>query len=619
MNKRHMLKALMMSIDFTSFFLVFMLAEFFSSEFQRVGYTLNFMLFSLLFCLIKIIVHLASGDYNLLWMYRTKLNYVRFICFTLIANVLMFILIVVLHMFNIRSMDFTCFFTAIFIEFAYIFISRFIVNIILENMAYRAKATTKKRTLVVGAGQAGAMILTEFGLNKESKYNIVGFVDDSMEKVKTYVNNVPVYGPISELNRLIDKLTISEIIIALPSAGKDKIQEIANMINYEKVNVHIVPDRSALLEGSVSKTLRKVSINDLLGRDQVRLDTTGLNSFIGGKRVLVTGGGGSIGSEICRQVLHYNPEALIIFDIYENTTYELYTELVMTYKHLNKALPKVHTIIGSIRDKKRLDEVFSEYRPNIVFHAAAHKHVPLMEDSPKEAIKNNDYGTYNVCEYCDKYDVEKMVMISTDKAVNPTNVMGASKRFAEMIVEAWQRKSKNTNYSMVRFGNVLGSHGSVIPLFEKQIENGGPVTVTHQDINRFFMTIPEACGLVIQSGAYAKGGEKFILDMGKPVKIMDLAKNMIRLSGLVLDRDIKIEVTGLRPGEKLYEELLLDYSKATKTDNDKIFIEKSIHPFEIEKIDEILAHLMEIAENNKEVLAYLKEIEISKKEIKIEE
>lgn len=619
MNKRIYYKLSIILFDFIALYIIYLLSQLITSNISLDGYTVNFMLFCVGFSLLKVISHLVFGNYSLLWMYRTKHNYIQMVVVTTISNLLIFLIIAILNNFGIHTMLYSTFFTSLFIEFFYIFASRFTINLYLENIYHQAKAPeNKKRTMIVGAGQAGSMILTEFGLNKESKYNVVAFLDDSDDKINNKVNNVKVYGPISKINEYIDKLSIEEVIIAVPSAGKQKVQEIVNMIDYKNINVHIVPDRSKLLEGDLSSSLRKVSIDDLLGRDPIQLDTSGLNDFIGGKTILVTGGGGSIGSEICRQVLNYNPECLVIFDIYENTTYELVTELNMHYKKLNKAMPKVIALIGSVRDEARLDEVFNEYRPNIVFHAAAHKHVPLMEDSPKEAIKNNDYGTYKVCKYCDKYNVEKMVLISTDKAVNPTNVMGASKRFAEMIVEAWQKKSTQTNYSMVRFGNVLGSHGSVIPLFERQIQEGGPVTVTHQDINRFFMTIPEACGLVIQSGAYAKGGEKFILDMGKPVKIMDLAKKMIQLSGLVLGSDINIEVTGLRPGEKLYEELLLDYSKASKTENDKIFVEKSIHPFEVEKIDGILEHLLSISDNNKAVLAYLKEIENLKKEIRLE-
>ena len=310
-------------------------------------------------------------------------------------------------------------------------------------------------------------------------------------------------------------------------------------------------------------------------------------------------------------MLDYKPKKLIIFDIYENTTYELKMELDMKY-HDSEYKPDYLCLIGSVRDQSRLEEVFSTYKPNLVFHAAAHKHVPLMEDSPYEAIKNNVKGTYNVAMMADKYGVDKMVLISTDKAVNPTNVMGATKRFCEMVLEAWNAKSEHTAYSMVRFGNVLGSNGSVIPLFRRQIEAGGPVTVTSDKINRFFMTIPEACGLVIQSGAYAAGGEKFILDMGEPVKIIDLAKNMIKLSGLELGKDINIEITGLRPGEKLYEELLLKTANATKTQNDKIYVEKTAHPFDLEQINQIIDKLVSLGHDNKGILNYLKELEIIK-------
>lgn len=578
----------------------------------KVGYEF-YMIISIISSL-KLIANIALKNYNLLWMYSIRKNMVKLICIVLSVNTFFLILSLIPAINEYSHITFNLFMIIVAIEFCYLVISRFAVSVYMNHFYRRNKKNLNNktnRTLIVGAGSAGSMVLNELAGDNRYGYKVVGFVDDSKDKIGTYINNVKVFGPISNLNEIASKLEAEKIVLAIPSAGISKIKEITNSINYKNISVEILPDKSKLLQSNLSSNIRKVEISDLLGRTPIELDKSKLNEFISGKTVLVTGGGGSIGSEICRQVLDYNPKQLIIFDIYENTTYELKMELDIKYRNLNKE-PNYLCLIGSVRDQARLDEVFNKYKPNLVFHAAAHKHVPLMEDSPHEAIKNNVKGTYNVAMMADKYNVEKMVLISTDKAVNPTNVMGATKRFCEMIVEAWDSESKNTRYSMVRFGNVLGSNGSVIPLFRRQIEAGGPLTVTSEKINRFFMTIPEACGLVIQSGAYAKGGEKFILDMGEPVKIIDLAKNMIKLSGLELGKDIDIEITGLRPGEKLYEELLLKTANATKTENDKIYVEYANKPFNLKEIENIIDKLVSLAYQNKEILEYLKELEIIK-------
>lgn len=578
----------------------------------KVGYEF-YMIISIISAL-KLIANIALKNYNLLWMYSIRKNMVKLICIVLSVNTFFLILSLIPAINEYSHITFNLFMIIVAIEFCYLVISRFAVSVYMNRFYRRNKKNLNNktnRTLIVGAGSAGSMVLNELAGDNRYGYKVVGFVDDSKDKIGTYINNVKVFGPISNLNEIASKLEAEKIVLAIPSAGISKIKEITNSINYKNISVEILPDKSKLLQSNLSSNIRKVEIADLLGRTPIELDKSKLNEFISGKTVLVTGGGGSIGSEICRQVLDYNPKQLIIFDIYENTTYELKMELDIKYRNLNKE-PNYLCLIGSVRDQARLDEVFNKYKPNLVFHAAAHKHVPLMEDSPHEAIKNNVKGTYNVAMMADKYKVEKMVLISTDKAVNPTNVMGATKRFCEMIVEAWDSESKNTRYSMVRFGNVLGSNGSVIPLFRRQIEAGGPLTVTSEKINRFFMTIPEACGLVIQSGAYAKGGEKFILDMGEPVKIIDLAKNMIKLSGLELGKDIDIEITGLRPGEKLYEELLLKTANATKTENDKIYVEYANKPFNLKEIENIIDKLVSLAYQNKEILEYLKELEIIK-------
>ena len=410
-----------------------------------------------------------------------------------------------------------------------------------------------KKVLVIGAGAAGALVVGELGRRPELKKRVVGLIDDDKQKLGTYIDGVRVLGNRHDMKQIVKEKDVEEIIIAIASLEKKILKELINECKDLKVKVKIMPGLNEIIDGKFSvESIRDVDVNDLLGREAVKLDYSGIADYLQEKIVLVTGGGGSIGSELCRQIVRFNPKQLIIFDIYENNAYEIQMELKRNYPELNLV-----TLIGSVRDKARLEHVFNKYRPNVVFHAAAHKHVPLMEDSPCEAIKNNVAGTLNVAEVSSKYKVERFVLISTDKAVNPTNVMGASKRLCEMIIQAINKES-NTDFVAVRFGNVLGSNGSVVPLFKKQIAKGGPVTLTHKKITRFFMTIPEAAQLVLQAGVYAKGGEIFVLDMGEPVKIYDLAENLIKLSGFEPNKDIKIEVTGLRPGEKLYEELLMD-------------------------------------------------------------
>ena len=602
----------MVLADFIAVFVMLIISVLIMYQGDLSGFGLGFYMTGLGIAFTKCLLGIICGSYRLLWMYSIRRNMLQLLLVVFGYDLILLALTSSETITNYTGLTFTGYLVLMFIEFVYFVSSRFLLSVYF-NYYYDRKPTPEelKRTVIIGAGSAGAMVLNEIGAYKEFGYKVVGLVDDSEDKIGNVMNNVKIYGPINNINQIVSKLRASKIIVAIPTAGRERIQEVLNLIDYKDVSVEILPDKSKLLTEDLAPTIRKVEIADLLGRSQVELDKSKLNEFINDKIVLVTGGGGSIGSEICRQVLDYKPKKLIIFDIYENTTYELKMELDMKY-HNSEYKPEYLCLIGSVRDQNRLEEVFSTYKPNLVFHAAAHKHVPLMEDSPYEAIKNNVKGTYNVAMMADKYDVDKMVLISTDKAVNPTNVMGATKRFCEMVLEAWNDKSEHTAYSMVRFGNVLGSNGSVIPLFRRQIEAGGPVTVTSDKINRFFMTIPEACGLVIQSGAYAAGGEKFILDMGEPVKIIDLAKNMIKLSGLELGKDINIEITGLRPGEKLYEELLLKTANATKTQNDKIYVEMKACPFNLQQIDEIIAKLESLGHDNKAILDYLKEIEIIK-------
>lgn len=428
-----------------------------------------------------------------------------------------------------------------------------------------------KRILIVGAGSSGAVILKEMMTSRLVEGTVVCFVDDDKNKVGKFLNGVPIAGIRDDIPQLVERLKIDEIYIAMPSASAKQRKEIIEICRETGCVIKILPGIYQLLNGDVSvSNLRQVEIEDLLGRDPIRVNLDEIMGYVSGKVILVTGGGGSIGSELCRQIAGHNPKQLIIFDIYENNAYDIQQELKEKHPELNLVV-----LIGSVRNTHRIESVFEKYRPDIVYHAAAHKHVPLMEDSPNEAIKNNVFGTYKTAVAADKYGTKRFVLISTDKAVNPTNIMGASKRMCEMVIQMMNSKSK-TDFVAVRFGNVLGSNGSVIPLFKKQIEHGGPVTVTHPDIIRYFMTIPEAVSLVLQAGAYAKGGEIFILDMGEPVKILDLAKNLIRLSGYTPGVDMQIEFTGLRPGEKLYEELLMNEEGLQDTPNKLIHIGKPI-------------------------------------------
>ena len=423
--------------------------------------------------------------------------------------------------------------------------------------------------LIIGAGDAAAMLIKEIKKREDLNYNIVGLIDDDVSKKQKYINGIKVIGTRNDIKRICSKNNINEIMLAIPSADSMTKKQIINICKDTNCRLKTLPGIYEIIDGKVSiSKLRDVSIEDLLGREEVKLDNDNINDFIKGKVILVTGGGGSIGSELCRQIAKFAPKKLLILDIYENNAYDLQMELNYNCPNLNKEV-----IIASIRDEDRIREIFEKYKPEVVFHAAAHKHVPLMEDNPREAVKNNIIGTYNVVKCCHDFKTKKFVQISTDKAVNPTNVMGATKRFCEIMIQAFDKIS-DTEYVAVRFGNVLGSNGSVIPLFKKQIAHGGPVTVTDPKINRFFMTIPEAAQLVIQAGAMAKGGEIFVLDMGEPVKIVDLARDLITLSGYKPDEDIKIEFTGLRPGEKLYEEPLMDEVALTTTEHKKIFVEK---------------------------------------------
>ena len=449
----------------------------------------------------------------------------------------------------------------------------------------------RRPTLMIGAGASGALVLRDLMSSSRSQNRIVCIIDDDPTKHGTYIMGVKIVGGRDMIPAMAEKYRITDIILAIPTASVKDKRDIIAICQKTSCRLQILPGLYQLASGQVTvKPLRDVLVEDLLGREKVQVDTSEIGRALTGKVILVTGGGGSIGSELCRQISQHPIKQLIIFDIYENNAYDIQQELKRKYPHLN-----LEVLIGSVRDELRVNEVFARYRPDMVCHAAAHKHVPLMEDSPAEAIKNNVFGTYNVAKAADRYGAESFTLISSDKAVNPTNIMGASKRICEMIVQTIGKTSK-TRFAAVRFGNVLGSNGSVIPLFKRQIAEGGPVTVTHKDIIRYFMTISEAVSLVLQACMYAQNGEVFVLDMGDPVRIDDLARNMIRLSGLEPDVDIEIRYTGLRPGEKLFEELLMQDEGLDKTPNDLIFIG---HFNDFDK-DQLIASLMELKQISEE-------------------
>ena len=485
----------------------------------------------------------------------------------------------------------------------FISITRFSYRFLRGLRHKSAKHGRQKRTMLIGAGNAGMLVLREFQNSENSQNRVVCIVDDDPLKRGQYLRNVKIAGGRNDIISLAETRRIEEIVFAIPAASIQERKEILKICQETGCSLKIMPGIFQLANGEVSiQKIREVDILDLLGRDSVQVDLGQIADYLSEKTVIVTGGGGSIGSELCRQIADHTPKQLIIFDIYENNAYEIQQELKRAHPELN-----LTTLIGSIRDTERVNMIFEKYRPQIVFHAAAHKHVPLMEDSPNEAIKNNVFGTYHVAQAADRFGAETFVLISTDKAVNPTNIMGASKRMCEMIVQMMANRSK-TKFVAVRFGNVLGSNGSVIPLFKKQIEEGGPVTVTHPDIIRYFMTIPEAVSLVLHACAYAHRGEIFVLDMGEPVRIDELARNLIRLSGFEPDVDIEVKYTGLRPGEKLFEEMLMNEEGLRSTENNLIHIGK---PLEIDE-NKLMQQLSQLEtacmENTPDVFDMVEEI-----------
>lgn len=538
------------------------------------------------FTIVTLIIFWCFRMYHSLWQYASIAELYKIVEACVVAELAHLCVTSFMGWMLPRS----CYFTSGVFLIVAMSASRFMYRLLRQLINEYRHTSEQLKIMIIGAGEATSVLMREIS---NSRYldnsKVVCIIDDDLGKVGKYIRGVKIVGTRDHIKEYARYYDIDEIIFAIPSASTKDKREILNICKETSCNLKILPGVYQMVDGEINiKDLRNVDVLDLLGRDPVKVDIESIMGYVKDKTVLVTGGGGSIGSELCRQLVSHKPKCLVIFDIYENNAYDIQQELKIKYPDAN-----VVTLIGSIRNTSRLESIFEQYKPDIVYHAAAHKHVPLMEVSPNEAIKNNVVGTWNVAKMADKYGVKKFVMISTDKAVNPTNVMGATKRICEMIIQSFNEKSK-TDFVAVRFGNVLGSNGSVIPLFKRQIEAGGPVTVTHPDIIRYFMTIPEAVSLVLQAGAYAKGGEIFILDMGEPVKIDDLAKNLIRLSGYTLGVDMEIKYTGLRPGEKLYEELLMNEEGMQDTDNKLIHIGRPIE-FDKEHFYEKLEELKEMA------------------------
>ena len=580
-------------------------------------YLINFAKFAPIYTVICIVVFLVLKLYRSIWRFASFNELIRVIIATAVTGVLHTVLITAIF----GRMPISYYLFGTIIQFILVLGVRFAYRFFL-TLKSETRSGRKTNVMLIGAGAAGQMILKDIQSAKESEDKVLCIIDDNKNKWQRYINGVPIVGGREDILANCDKYKIEKIYIAIPSASPADKRDILNICKETKCELKNLPSIYQLVSGEVTiGNMMDVAIEDLLGRDPIKVNMDEVFGFIKGKTILVTGGGGSIGSELCRQIAYHSPKKLIVFDIYENNAYDIQLELRDKYPDLD-----LEVLIGSVRDSRRMNQIFEDYHPDIVYHAAAHKHVPLMEDSPCEAIKDNTIGTYKTAYAAMTHGCKKFVLISTDKAVNPTNIMGASKRLCEMVVQTFDRKIREgkadelprlfthgedddldeniaipqnvkTDFVAVRFGNVLGSNGSVIPIFKKQIAKGGPVTVTHPDIVRYFMTIPEAVSLVLQAGTYAKGGEIFVLDMGSPVKIDLLARNLIKLSGYTPDVDIKIEYTGLRPGEKLYEEKLMAEEGMKTTPNHLIHIGRPI-PFDEDEFLEKLQELMRAAYSN---------------------
>lgn len=557
-------------VDFILTFLCAEAAVFLSNNYH---FSINGLIYGTIISFVTVIVFMLFKLYRVMWEYAGMMEYLKLTTACLVIFIINIVVTMVdnaVERWHIINFQWTFFFSLFQVDImGFLRIALRLIKNYKKGNTYKVDETYD-RVMLIGAGDASLAIIREMRNNSLVKLNPVCIIDDDKHKKGQLLENVPVVGSRNDIVDVAKKERIEKIIIAIPSASRKDVADIIKICQETKCKMQVVPGLETVINGDNKQILtqvRDVQVEDLLGREPIKVNLDEITGYLTNKTVLVTGGGGSIGSELCRQIAGAKPRKLIIFDIYENNAYEIEQELKRKYQNDLDLL----VLIGSVRDKVKVEDLFSKYRPDIVFHAAAHKHVPLMETSPNEAIKNNVFGTLNVAQMADKYGTKRFVMISTDKAVNPTNIMGASKRICEMIVQAMSRNSK-TEFVATRFGNVLGSNGSVIPLFKKQIASGGPVTVTHKDIVRYFMTIPEAVSLVLQAGSYAKGGEIFVLDMGEPVKIYDLAVNLIRLSGYTPGVNMDIKITGLRPGEKLYEEMLMKEEGMKNTPNNLIHI-----------------------------------------------
>ena len=591
--KKYLRVALLLVVDIavinlSAFLALWARLDFSFTQFVRNELSSNLLYVLPMFTLLTVLVFIPMKLYNSLWEFASVDELLHIVVAAVFVALIEFASIS-LHFVRL-PLSFPLL-NAMFLT-ALTLLSRFSYRLARSMSQKQHKTRTQRRTMLIGAGSGGMQILREFQTSENSQNQVVCIIDDDRQKQGRYLHNVKIVGTRADIVRAVKEYKVEEIVFAIPTAEIKERKSILALCQQTGCKLKILPGIYQLANGEVKiQKIRDVDVQDLLGRDSGNVDLSQIAGYLQDKTVLVTGGGGSIGSELCRQIAQHSPKRLIIFDIYENNAYDIQQELRRAHPELDLV-----TLIGSVRDTERVDLVFKRYHPEIVFHAAAHKHVPLMEDSPNEAIKNNVFGTYHVAQAADRFGASTFVLISTDKAVNPTNVMGASKRICEMIVQMMANRSK-TKFVAVRFGNVLGSNGSVIPLFKEQIAEGGPVTVTHPDIIRYFMPIPEAVTLVLQAGAYANRGEIFVLDMGEPVRIDDLARNLIRLSGFTPDVDIEVKYTGLRPGEKLFEEMLMDEEGLRSTANNLIHIGKPLEINEAEFLQQ-LAQLHDACEKN---------------------
>lgn len=566
--------------------------------------TRNELLISIVLAIIVFqIVFRLSKRYTNIIRYETNQDYLLYMVLSVISSLIVSLIEELIFNMKNPSIKLNLIIGVVIgaILISYRLIIRYVLLNDVVNKGINYTPENQKNLLIIGGGYSANDIIKTLNSTLKGQYHIVGIVDDNRKRMGYSVAGVRIIGDRNDIEKICNEENVDEIFFSIVNIDNKNKKEILEICSKTNCKVKVLPDlRELITEENLYHSLRDVSIEDLLGRDPVQLDNHNIKNLIHGKVVLVTGGGGSIGSELCRQIMLHNPKQLLLLDNYENGLYDIEQELKTLHPNSD-----ILAVVANIRELDRLDAIFNRYNPEIVFHAAAHKHVPLMENNPTEAIKNNVFGTYNLVNCADKYNVKRFILISTDKAVNPTNIMGASKRLCEMIIQAKDKQS-NTEYVAVRFGNVLGSNGSVVPLFKRQIAHGGPVTVTHKEITRFFMTIPEAVALVLQAITYAEGGEIFVLDMGEPVKIYDLAKSLIELSGYTLGEDMEIEITGMRPGEKLYEELLMNEENLQQTKHEKIFITESMD-FTMNDIEEKLDKFREILKDENTTKDHIKD------------